>query len=50
MSGKIDKIISDTDKHESDVTCIKFFNNLLYSSGGDGKIKVCQSIYEKYIA
>lgn len=43
----------DQNKHESDVTCVKFYKGNLYSCGGDGKIKVWyfvwHKLYEHYV-
>jgi hypothetical protein len=40
MSGKIEKTCADGDKHLGDVVCIAYKNNILYTGGADGKIKV----------
>lgn len=40
MSGRIIHQL-ESNRHDSDVTSLKFYNGNLYSSGGDGKIKVC---------
>lgn len=40
MSGKLDKKISDLDKHQGDTTALVYNNGILYSGGADGKIKV----------
>lgn len=36
----VDKVSSDADSHKGDVTCLVVHNDLLYSAGRDGKIKV----------
>lgn len=40
MSGKVDKIISESDKHQGDATALVYNNGILYSGGADGKVKV----------
>lgn len=40
MSGKVDKKISESDKHQGDTTALVYNNGILYSGGADGKIKV----------
>lgn len=39
-TGNISKITPDDKKHHGDVTCIILHDNILYSAGSDGKIKV----------
>lgn len=40
MVGKVDIIISDSVKHNGDVTGLVFHNDHLYSSGSDGVVKI----------
>lgn len=40
MPAKVDKVTSDDNKHDGDVTSIVCYGNNLYSAGSDGKIKV----------
>lgn len=40
MPGVVDKTASDADKHLSDITAIVFSQEHIFTSGGDGKVKV----------
>lgn len=40
MVGKVDVTISESVKHNGEVTCLAFHNDYLYSGGADGLIKV----------
>lgn len=40
MVGKVDITISDSVKHNGDVTGLVFYDNHLYSSGADGFVKI----------
>ncbi|XP_058839021.1 uncharacterized protein LOC131694561 [Topomyia yanbarensis] len=40
MPGTVEKIVADTDKHLSDITAIVYSQEHIFTSGGDGKVKV----------
>ena len=40
MMGTIEKDSAEADRHVGDCVCMVYHNELLYSGGADGKIKV----------
>lgn len=40
MAGKVEITVSESTKHNGEVTCLAFHNDQLYSGGSDGLIKV----------
>uniref|UniRef100_A0A182U9J9 Zinc finger ZPR1-type domain-containing protein n=1 Tax=Anopheles melas TaxID=34690 RepID=A0A182U9J9_9DIPT len=40
MPATVQNVSGDSDKHSSDTTAVQFYNDHVFSSGGDGKVKV----------
>uniref|UniRef100_A0A182JQ69 Zinc finger ZPR1-type domain-containing protein n=1 Tax=Anopheles christyi TaxID=43041 RepID=A0A182JQ69_9DIPT len=40
MPATVQNVTGDSDKHSSDTTAVQFYNDHVFSAGGDGKVKV----------